>query len=134
YYIDKDDIVTAIKYMIKAGDKETALENIDKNFNQIFNEGKIEFLWEWMNAIDEELINENPGSLIHFGILKRYYSGDLNTSLVYFDKAINMLKGSADYSLIINAHVNKAAVMRNLARTAEVIKEFETLIADARYA
>src|SRR5205085_9306457 len=83
---------------------------------------------------DEELINENPESLIHFGILKRYYSGDLNTSLVYFDKAINMLKGSADYSLIINAHVNKAAVMRNLARTAEVIKEFETLSADARYA
>ena len=133
YYLDKDDTVTAIKYMIRAGDQEIALEHINKIFQSLFNEGKIEFLWEWMNSIREDLINASPESLIRMGVLKKFYSGDLQASVNYYNRAIEMLKDSNDYKLLFYAYVNKAGVMRNLGKTAEVIKEFEGLLKDEKY-
>ncbi len=130
YYDEKNDAVTSINYMIKAEDFEEAAKKINDNFKEMFSEGKIEFLWSWLNALPVKYIYNNTDSLINFGILKKFYSGDLKSSLEYFDKALKMAKEERDYKLLVKAYINRAIVMQNLGNTAEVISEFRTLMGD----
>ena len=133
FYDGKKDTVTSIKYMIQAGDHSEALMRINAQFLELYNVGKIEFLWEWMNAIGSGLIEKDPVSLVNYGSLKRFYTGDLSSALNYFDKAIEILNSTKNYELLIYAYTNKAGVLRSLGRTSEVIKEFESLSADKRF-
>ena len=133
YYLSKDDIVTAIKYMLQAEDYGIAIESISSNFNDIFNMGKIEFLWQWMNEIGKERFGNNPESLINYGILLKFYKGDLHTALGYFQQAINTLKGTPGYNILSRAYINKAGILQNLGKTSEVIKDLESLVKDNNY-
>jgi ATP/maltotriose-dependent transcriptional regulator MalT len=130
FYNENGDIITSINYLIKAEDFEIAAEEINKNFKEMFSEGKLEFLWQWLNAIPLKYINNNISSLINLGILKKYYAGDLNESMKYLDKALKMAAETREYEQLVRASINRAIIMQNLGSTASVISELRALTAD----
>lgn len=130
YYSEKKDTIASINYLIRAEEYEEASDKINENFKEMFSEGKIEFLWTWLNALPEKLIDENINSLINLGILKKFFEGDLNASLEYFNKALKKAGEKKDHKLLVKASINRAIVMQNLGHTAEVIDELRTLAGD----
>lgn len=130
YYTGKNDIPTALNYMIKAQDNELALKYINKNFNIYFKDGKIESLWTWMNDIGLKLIEKDAESLVNFAVLHKFYSGDFQASLRYNSLAIDRLKIETRTDLLVNAYINQAGVLLNLGDTTRVINDFTLLIKD----
>lgn len=133
YYTGKNDIPTAINYMIKAHDYELALKYINKNFNIYFKEGKIENLWTWMNDIGLKLIEKDAESLINFAVLNKFYSGDLQASLRFNTLAIEKLKIETRTDMLVNAYINQAGVLINIGDTTKVINDFTLLIKDPQF-
>jgi ATP/maltotriose-dependent transcriptional regulator MalT len=133
YYLSNNDTLTAINYIIKAEDYDTALKCINENFHAYFNEGRIENLWTWMNDIGIKLIEKNAESLVNFAVLTKFYSGDLQTSLKLTAAAIEMLKIETRTDLLVNAYINQAGVMLNMGDTSKVINELTLLVKDPQY-
>jgi len=130
YYDGKNDTTASINYLIKAEEYEEASEKINENFKEMFSEGKIEFLWTWLNALPEEHIDNSINSLINLGILKKFFEGDLNASLECFNKALKKAGAKKDHKLLVKASINRAIVMQNQGHTAEVIEELRMLDGD----
>ncbi len=130
YYDEKNDVATSINYMIKAQDFGAAAEKINDNFKEMFSEGKIEFLWSWLNALPSKYVDGNLRSLINLGILQKFYAGDLKTSMEYLNKALVKAKEESDYKLLVHASINRALVMQNMGNTESVIIELKALIVD----
>lgn len=131
YYQKKDDTITAINYVIKAGDHEAAVKMINENYRDMFSEGKIEFLWTWLKAIPAGIIENNTESLLNLGVLEKFYAGDLNASLELLNKASEKARAEKEYKLLSRAAINRAAILQNLGNTAAAIDEL-TALADSK--
>jgi ATP/maltotriose-dependent transcriptional regulator MalT len=123
YYMKRGDKISAINYLILARDYETVIPVIKENFSSLFVDAQFEYLWKWLSSINEELILQNPYLLYFSGMLYKYYIGDLDASLDFFQRALNMFTDKDDQQFVIRCHLNKASVLLNLARTQEAISE-----------
>jgi ATP/maltotriose-dependent transcriptional regulator MalT len=128
YYTDHNNILAALNYLFAMKDFQTGITLMTNNFDKLFNEGKFEYLWSWLSAIDKDLINKNPHLVFYLGILYKYFIGDLESSLEYIQKAINSLKNRNDAQFLIKCYINKASVLINLGRTREVLDELTDLL------
>jgi ATP/maltotriose-dependent transcriptional regulator MalT len=123
YYIKHGDVISAINYLVLARDYDTVIPVIKENFSNLFNEGQFEYLWKWLSSINEDIILQNPYLTYFIAVLYKYYIGDIETSLEYLQKSINMFTDKDDRQFIIRCHLNKASVLLNLGKTQEAVSE-----------
>ncbi|MGH2575714.1 MAG: BTAD domain-containing putative transcriptional regulator, partial [Ignavibacteria bacterium] len=128
YHLSINDLENAINYSLLAEDYTTATPLIIDNFQKIFNEGKFESLWKWLDSIKENIITNIPQLLYFKGLLYKYYSGNLDKSLEHLQKAITLLEKQNEKKFLINCYISKAEVLINLGKTDEVLKDLTRLI------
>jgi LuxR family maltose regulon positive regulatory protein len=128
YYLDKNRNASAINYLMKAKDYSSAVPLIVENFMNLFNEGKFEILWNWMNVLESETEIRNPHIAFYLGAIYKFYIGDLERALSYLERAIEMLAKDKDPNAFVRFYILKAGVMLNLGKIKQVIQELEGLL------
>jgi tetratricopeptide (TPR) repeat protein len=94
----------------------------------LFNDGKFEILWNWMNVLESETEIKNPHIAFYLGAIYKFYIGDLERALSYLEKSIEMLAKDKDPNAFVKFYILKAGVMLNLGKIKQVIQELEGLL------
>lgn len=130
YYFSRKDIVSGISFLFRIKDYSTAIPLVLENFNKLLREGKFEILWKWFTYIDKDTINSNPYLLCYYGLLNKYFAGELETALEYIQKSIELLKknNEKESDLMLRCFTNKANLLIGLGRIQEVISEITDII------
>ena len=127
YYLEINDIESAIHYCLLAGEHRLAIPLIKQDFQKYFKEGKFENLWKWIESIPESLDIETPELLYYKSRLYKFYHGDLEKALHYIEKAIERLEKQNEKEFIISCYIAKADVLLNFGKNNEVIQDLSRL-------
>lgn len=130
YYFSRNDIVSGISFLFRIKDYSGAIPLVLENFNKLLREGKFEVLWKWFTYIDKDTINSNAYLLCYYGLLNKYFAGELETALEYIQKSIDLLRknNETESSLILRCYTNKANLLISLGRIQDVISEITDVI------
>jgi ATP/maltotriose-dependent transcriptional regulator MalT len=128
YFSEKSEIAESVNYYISAGDFDSAIPLIIKNFNSMFYKGKFEYLWMWLSALENETDLENPYIVYYLGIIYKFYVGNLEKSFEFLENAVKLASMTDDKDLLIKCQIAKAGVMLNLGKSKSVIDELSGLI------
>jgi ATP/maltotriose-dependent transcriptional regulator MalT len=128
YYEEKGDMLTAIEYLVRANDNEASIKAIIAHFDDLFAQGKLEYLWKWIKKMENETEMKNPYMIYYMGILYKYYAGDLNKSLEYLGRAIQIFELQKDKNGLAGCYVTKSGVLLNLGKVQEVIPELKKFL------
>jgi tetratricopeptide (TPR) repeat protein len=120
--------VSALNFLFNEGEINSAIPLIIENFQKLFNDGRFECLWRWLNSIDKDTALRNPYLVYYTGILYKFFAGDLESSLEYLQRAIDSFRELNDSNSLIACYLNKASVLLNLGRIHETIGELTDLL------
>lgn len=127
-YNEKGDTLTAIEYLVRANDNEASIKAIITHFDDLFAQGKLEYLWKWIKKLENETTMNNPYMIYYMGILYKYYAGDLNKSLEYLGKAISIFEKQKDKNALAGCYVTKSGILLNLGKVQEAIPELKKFL------
>jgi DNA-binding SARP family transcriptional activator len=127
YYLDINDIESAINYGLLAGEYKLAVPLIVKHFQKYFDEGKFENLWKWFDALPNNTEIEMPKLLLYKSKLFKFYLGDLEKALQYIEKAIEQIEEQNEKELTIDCYIAKADILLDFGKNKEVIQDLSKL-------
>lgn len=90
WYQKTGDKISAINYFMDVKNYSKSILLIKEVFQKIYNNGKYDTLWNWLNAIPEDIIEKNESLLYEIGYLYTYTYVDHDKALCYLYKAQKM--------------------------------------------
>ena len=122
YYLNRNNYIQAIQYLIYANESSKAVPLIIANFQKLYDTGEFGLLWKWFEELDEDIVKQNVLVLYYKSLLTKFYKGDLNTSIVLLDEAILLAETEKDMSSLIKCRISKAGVLLSLGKIPQAIK------------
>ncbi|MBZ0201860.1 MAG: hypothetical protein IT281_07050 [Ignavibacteria bacterium] len=120
FYDQCGEVDNQIDFRIKSGSCNRAAELIKANFETLFNNGKHEKLWKWLNGLPDVIKNQNACIKFYIGKLYYFYLGELDPALEYISLSIK-LGGKKDKNFIITALIEKTKILVYLGRIDEAL-------------
>lgn len=127
-YEKRGNIIGAINYLILAKEYAKAIPIMIENFQALWDGSKYEFLWKWLSTMDSELVSGNAYLMYYFGMLYRYFVGDLDLSLQYLEKAVALMSKQNDPYMMLRCSIHKANILMNMGKTKDVINDLSKLL------
>jgi ATP/maltotriose-dependent transcriptional regulator MalT len=127
-YEKRGNVIGAINYLILAKEYAKAIPIMVENFQALWDDSKYEFLWKWLSTMDSELVSSNAYLMYYFGMLYRYFVGDLDLSLQYLEKAVALMSKQNDPYMMLRCSIHKANILMNMGRTQDVINDLSKLL------
>lgn len=127
YFCGKNNFVNAISYALQAENNEIAVPLIIKHFQAMFDEGKLDILWQWISKIDEETLSKEPDLMYIRARLIQFYKGDIEGSLQVIDQAIGLYTKRKALNQVIKCNVFKIRNLINLGQIKESVSLLKEL-------
>ncbi len=127
YYADKNNIEQSIDFSILSRDTEYALSLLKDNFVNLFQNGRFEKLWQWVSSFNDEIINGNKHLSYYKGLLSKYYLGNLDDALTFFDKSISLAENEGDSDFLNDVLISRTEILLNQGKITQAIDTLKTL-------
>ncbi len=127
YYKSVSEIEKAIDYCALANKPEHLEILIKEYFEEFFLNGRFEKLWKWIDSFDESSLKLKKDLLYYKGILHKFYHGDLDKSLDYINKSIELSGKEKDEDFTIKATISRLGILLNQGKTSDAMKELLAL-------
>jgi LuxR family transcriptional regulator, maltose regulon positive regulatory protein len=122
FYSEWKDYLRVINYSLEAGETQTALKLIEKNFQDYFDSGKFENVWRWFEDIGDEIISGNAQLMYYKSLMLRFYKGDMEGALSYLDKVITLSENGKNNELLIRSVISKSRILISSGRINDAIR------------
>ncbi|MCC7159157.1 MAG: tetratricopeptide repeat protein [Ignavibacteria bacterium] len=123
YYTSKSNLEKALDHSILSGNQKHSEDLILEIFDEYFLNGRFEKLWEWVDSLDESTLNREKEILYFKGILHKFYHGDLDKSIEYTNRAIELSVKEKDEDFTIIAMISHVGNLQNQGKSSEALEE-----------
>ncbi|HEY3250789.1 MAG TPA: hypothetical protein VGK25_06685, partial [Ignavibacteria bacterium] len=88
YYLNKENYLLSINYALSAEEYQAAIELIGSHFQENFEKGNLDLIWNWFKIIDPAKIENNVKMLYYKSMMLKVYKGNVEESLSFLNRAI----------------------------------------------
>ena len=122
----------AFEYFLKAGENDSALNELNSFFNDHFQQSGFEILWKYLNSFSSSFIENNKLLLYYKGLLLKFYKGEIEQALICFNRAIELNENSIDTQFTILCTQAKAGILLTFGkgRINEAIEILNNILND----
>jgi len=126
YYLEQNEIVPAVNYLLSAGQIQKAAELIHIHFQAYFDNGNFDILWKWLEKIEIGSSNSDYRLLYFKALLLKFFMGSTEESLPILDKAIELSLECKDNEFWIKCIISKTRNLISLGKITEALKILQT--------
>ena len=128
FYKNSGDNVSAIKYALLGKDFESAVPLIIKEFPVLFNEVRLNTLWDWISALPDEYFTRNSTLLFYKGKLLKYLKGDMEGAFSCFSECLKTGKINKDERLLTECNIQLADTLILTGKPEEALSNLNNVI------
>lgn len=127
-YQKTGDNISAINYFMEVKNYSKSIPLIVKVFKKIYNEGKYDILWNWLNAIPGDIIEKNENLLFEIALLYTYTRVDYDKALYYLYKAQKMYHYNNNEEGAVLCFHSITFILKSTSKFEKAKEEFEETI------
>lgn len=111
YYLNKGDLPSAINYALACKNYDSIVSLLSETYQRLFDEGKYELLWKWLNDFPAELVWNDKRLLFYKGNLYKYFEADIEKAEKYFLRFMELPRTEAEQQLFIDCSIQYSDIL-----------------------
>jgi ATP/maltotriose-dependent transcriptional regulator MalT len=132
YYLYINEPMKAIKFYLEAENYDKAIELILENINEAGEKGNLDTADKWLRAIPDYIADKNPYLIYYKACHYKIVSGNNETALEHFYRAIELFEKQNDRKFLISAYTHIAELLIGSGKTQEALKILNSLLKEAK--